>query len=194
MDPLQEIDIADALPAMSEPDAPSAAAGAGTANGLFGKVYKQLKSMAHRELGRSSERTLDTTSLVHELYVRVCAGRDIEFPGAAQFFSYAARAMRHILIDRACRRIRPKVGGAAIQVELTHASVASVAVDPMVALQLDAALTALESSDARAAQVVELHYFAGLGFDQVAELVGVSRRTVDRDWRYARAFLVAQIA
>ena len=176
------------------PNAPQSENRGGKANGLFGAVYKQLKSMAHRELGRSSERTLNTTGLVHELYVRVCASRDIEFPGAAQFFSYAARAMRHILIDRACRRVRPKSGGAAVHVELTHASVAAVSVDPMSALQLDAALTALSCSDARAAQVVELHYFAGLDFDQVAELVGVSRRTIDRDWRYARAFLLAQIA
>jgi RNA polymerase sigma factor (TIGR02999 family) len=184
-------------PSFLEHGAPHSSVGAnhaGKATGLFSGVYKQLKSMARRELGRSGDRTLNTTGLVHELYVRVCAHRDIEFPGAAQFFSYAGRAMRHILIDRACRRIRPKCGGAAVHVDLTHASVATVAVDHMAALQLDAALSALECRDARAAQVVELHYFAGLDFDQVATLVGVSRRTIDRDWRYARAFLRAQIA
>ena len=184
-------------PSLPEDGAPQASDGAnrpGKANGMFSGVYKQLKTMAHRELGRSGGRTLDTTGLVHELYVRVCARRDIEFPGAAQFFSYAGRAMRHILIDRAYRRRRPKSGGTAAHVDLTHASVASVAVDPMAALQLDAALSALECRDARAAQVVELHYFAGLDFDQVASLVGVSRRTIDRDWRYARAFLRTQIA
>lgn len=188
---------AETVPSFLEDAVLHASAGAdraGEANGLFGNVYKQLKTMAHRELRRTNERTLNTTGLVHELYVRVCANRTIDFPGAAQFFSYAGRAMRHILIDRACRRIRPKCGGKAAHIDLTHGSVADVAIDPAVALQLDAALTALESRDARAAQVVELHYFAGLDFDQVADLVGVSRRTIARDWRYARAFLRAQVA
>jgi RNA polymerase sigma factor (TIGR02999 family) len=174
-----------------ESEMPSAPAG--KADALFGKVYAQLKTMARRELGRSSDHTLDTTALVHELYVKICTGRDIEFAEAAQFFSYSARAMRHILLDRAYRRVRVKVGGDMTHVDLSDPHVDQAAMNPHLALQLDAALTALEAADARAARVVELHYFAGLGFDQVAELVGVSRRTVDRDWRYARAFLFAQV-
>lgn len=187
----------EAFSAVSADDAAECPAGgsvsAGTADALFGRVYAQLKSMAHRELGRASDQTLQTTGLVHELYLKLCAGRELEFAGAGQFFSYAARAMRHILLDRAYHRMRVKVGGNATHVDLTDPCVEQAAVRPQLALQLDAALNALEAADTRAARVVELHYFAGLGFDQVAQLVGISRRTVDRDWRFARAFLVAQV-
>ena len=190
-----EMDAFPATDAAVETAAPRAASTpqAGTADALFGKVYAQLKAMAHRELGRAADQTLQTTALVHELYVKLCAGRELEFAGAGQFFSYAARAMRHILLDRAYHRMRIKVGGDATRVDLSDPGVEQVAVRPQLALQLDAALDALEATDARAARVVELHYFAGLGFDQVAQLVGISRRTVDRDWRFARAFLVAQV-
>jgi RNA polymerase sigma factor (TIGR02999 family) len=175
-------------PAPAPPRAPG-----GTADAMFGKVYTQLKQMARRELGRSPEHTLQTTALVHELYLKLCSGRELEFAGAGQFFSYAARAMRHILLDRAYRRVRVKVGGDAVHVDLDDPGVGRAATSPQLALQLDAALTALEAADARAARVVELHYFGGLDLDRVADLIGVSRRTVDRDWRFARAYLVAQV-
>ena len=164
------------------------------ANARFSEMYPQLKSIAHRELKRSSGHTLDTVGLVHELYVKICAGRDLEFAEAAQFFSYSARAMRHILLDRAQHRMRMKAGGSETHVELSDPAVDSAVQSPLLALQLDAALTALEKEDARAAQVVELHYFVGLPLDRVGELLGIARRTVDRDWRYARAFLHAALA
>jgi RNA polymerase sigma factor (TIGR02999 family) len=163
------------------------------AENMFVRVYVQLKSMARRELGRGDGHTLHTTALVHELYLRLCDGRELEFAGPGQFFVYAARAMRHILLDRAYKRLRLKAGGDAAHVDLSDPAVDHVAIDAGVALQLDAALTALEATDARAARVVELHYFAGLDLDQVAGIVGVSRRTIDREWRYARAFLLAHV-
>ena len=191
-----EAPLPQALPQQPTPSTPHLravpSAPVNTARSLFNVVYPQLKSMAHRELNRVGAATLDTTALVHELFLKLCGGRTLEFAEPAQFFAYAARAMRHILLDRAYRRIRVKVGGDATHVELDDA-VDAVGTNPQLALQLDAALTRLEGVDARAARVVELHYFAGLGLDQVAELVGISRRTVDRDWRFARAFLMEQV-
>jgi RNA polymerase sigma factor (TIGR02999 family) len=163
------------------------------ADALFGAVYQRLKSMAHRELGRLPPgATIDTTALVHELYVKVSSGHELSFEAPAQFFGYAARAMRHILVDRARHRMRLRAGGDQVRVELTDPLPGNEA-DPVQALALDAALDALALEDRRAARVVELHYFAGLTLERVAELVGVTRRTIDRDWRYARAFLLAHL-
>ena len=168
-------------------------AAAGTAGALIAGAYAQLQAIARRELGRRAHDSLDASALVHELYLKLGARADLEFAGARQFFAYALRAMRHILLDRAYQRARLKAGGEATHVELSDPGIDRAAVDSQLALHLDGALTALEATDARAARVVELHYFAGLGLDDVAAIVGVSRRTVDRDWRFARAFLMAQV-
>ena len=151
--------------------------------------------MAGRQRARNgAPLTLGTTELVHELYVRMGNGNEKYFSDPMQFFAYAARAMRHILIDAARSRIQLKAGGDQLRVPMTDPAVGAVEIDPMHAVMLDAALCALEADDPRAAQVMELHYFAGLPVERVAEVLGVARRTVDRDWRYARAFLAAQIA
>ncbi|MEO8672882.1 MAG: ECF-type sigma factor [Tahibacter sp.] len=164
-----------------------------SADTLFDIVYDRLKAMAGRQRARGgSPATLGTTELVHELYLRM--GSEKRFGDPAQFFAYAARAMRHILIDTATRKLQIKAGGDQRRVEMSDPLVGVVEIDPALALQLDAGLRALESDDARAAQVVELHYFAGLSMDQVAEILGTSRRTVDRDWQYARAFLALHAA
>jgi RNA polymerase sigma factor (TIGR02999 family) len=155
----------------------------------FIDLYGRLKAMASRQrLRGGAPKTLCTTELVHEAYLRM-GESDNRFEKEAQFFAYAARAMRHILADAARRRVQPKRGGDQARLELSDPVVESVHVDPQLALQVDDALTALEQKDPRAALVVELHYFAGLDLQQVSETLGVGRRTVDRDWRYARAFL-----
>ena len=164
-----------------------------SADALFRSVYMQLKTMAHRKLSGVRDDTINTTALVHELYLRLCTGRELEFIEPSQFFVYAGRAMRHILIDRARRRISLKVGAGAVHAPLTDTNLDRAAVSPHHALQLDAALNALEATDPRAARVVELHYFVGLSLARVAEILGVVRRTIDRDWRYARSFLIAQV-
>jgi RNA polymerase sigma factor (TIGR02999 family) len=159
---------------------------------MFIEVYRRLKAMASRQRSRGgAPRTLCTTELVHELYLRM-GESDNQYEQPAQFFAYAARAMRHILADAARHRTRPKRGGDQLRVTLNDPSVDALEVDPQLALELDQALIALEREDPRAAQVVELHYFAGLDLQRVADLLGVVRRTVDRDWRYARAFLAAR--
>ncbi len=160
----------------------------------FADSYERLKSMAHRELGRHRSGTINTTELVHELYLRL--GDELNFGTPDQFFAYAARSLRHILVDRARHRLSLRAGGDRPAVSLSEVSpteAGAVAVDPELALMLDRALDELAAANPRAAQVVELHYFAGLGLEQVAHLLGVVRRTVDRDWRLARAYLLSRV-
>ncbi|MGA9334237.1 MAG: ECF-type sigma factor [Rudaea sp.] len=163
-----------------------------SADALFDAVYARLKAMAGRQLAQRGHGTLDTTALVHELYLRVSAQRELQFSHPAQFFAYAARAMRHYLADRARDRLRQRAGGDWIRTTLSDDGPIALASAEQ-ALALDAALEQLGRTDPRAAQVVELRYFAGLSLEQVAETLGLARRTIDRDWRFARAFLHDQL-
>jgi RNA polymerase sigma factor (TIGR02999 family) len=179
------------------PDPPPRPTSEQPADELFSEVYARLKAMAARQRERNGRPgTLGTTELVHELYLRMGSGESKRFAEPEQFFAYAARAMRHILVDAARHRMQLKAGGDQRRVSMTDPiveAVGAVELDPAQAIMLDAALQALEADDPRAARVVELHYFAGLSLEQVAGLLGVVRRTIDRDWRYARAFLLAQV-
>lgn len=161
---------------------------------LFAGMYGRLKAVAGRQrAGAGSPATYSTTEIVHELYLRMCTERSLSFERELEFFSYAARAMRHFLVDLARKRLSLKDGGDLRRVEMSDPMVGSVSIDPGVALELDAALRVLETESARAARVVELHYFAGLPLDRVAAVLGSSPRTVDRDWQFARAFLATQM-
>ena len=172
---------------MSSGSGDSSAAAAG--DPIFVELYDRLKAIASSQRKRGgAHKTFCTTELVHEAYLRM-GKLDNRFETEAEFFAYAARTMRHILTDAARRRMQIKRGGGMARLELNDPMVDSVHIDPELALQLDDALTALERDDQRAARVVELHYFAGLDLQQVSDALGVARRTIDRDWRYARAFL-----
>lgn len=166
-----------------------------TADALFTEVYERLKAMASRRLaGGRRDGMLDTTELVHELYLRIGDRPELRFEHPAQFFDYAARAMRHLLINRARDRLRLRAGGQWKRVTLDDRDT-QLAIDTAEqALALDASLEALAQQDARAAKVVELRYFAGLSLEQVAETLGLARRTIDRDWRFARAFIKAHMS
>lgn len=165
-----------------------------SATAMFDAVYTRLKAMAGRQLARDrADHTLNTTALVHEMYLRVCSSRELEFADPAQFFAYAARAMRHLLADRARDRLRQCAGGDWVRITLTGAENQVVLESAEQALALEAALDRLERTDARAARVVELRYFAGMTQEQVADALHLNRRTVDRDWRFARAFLNEQL-
>lgn len=161
---------------------------------MFAEVYDRLKAMASRRRAGDAPVSLNTTELVHEAYLRMSSAKPLAFAAPAQFFAYAARAMRHILVDAARERAQLKAGGGQLRLSLTDPAVGAVGIDPLLALELDAGLTALAKHDERATRVLELHYFAGLPIEQVAELVGVSARTAHRDWRFARAFLAARAA
>lgn len=163
------------------------------ADALFELFYQRLKAMAGRRLAGSRD-TLDTTALVHELYLRVTRNRELAFDQPAQFFAYAARAMRHLLGDRARDRLRKKAGGDWVQITLTGDDGAGIAVESAErALAIEEALGRLEQIDPRAARVVELRWFTGIEAEKIATLLGVTRRTVDRDWRFACAFLQAAL-
>jgi RNA polymerase sigma factor (TIGR02999 family) len=164
-----------------------------SADTLFSEVYDRLKAMASRRLAGQGVNTLDTTALVHELYLRMGRNPALGFAEHAQFFAYAARAMRHLLLDRARDRVRRSDGNRWVPTTLDVDDARLVAESAEEALAMEAALVRLEADDARAAQVVELRYFAGLSLEQTADVLGMARSTVDRDWRYARAFLHAEL-
>lgn len=181
-------DDVDARDTGQAPDARGASMSA-TVDPVFIELYDRLKVLASRQRARNGNpATLCTTELVHEMYIRL-GESDFECRRPEEFYSYVARAMRFILTDAARRRRQPKRGGDLARLELSDPAVDSVYVDPDLALQLDEALTALQRTDERAARVVELHFFAGLDLSAIADSIGIARRTVDRDWRFARAFL-----
>lgn len=155
---------------------------------LFAAVYERLKALASRQRARAGSATLNTTALVHELYLKLNSSRELSFEDPAQFFDYASQAMRHILVDRARERMSLKRGGDAI---MESGDAAAQIADGTAerTLELDDALRRLESEDVRAAHLVALHYFAGLSLPEIAAMTGVATRTLNRDWRFARAFL-----
>lgn len=162
---------------------------------LVESLYQQLRVLARNERRRSgSPDTLHTTALVNQLYLKLADADRLRFGEPRQFFAYAAQAMRHILIDRARLQLRLKGEDPRLRVALTDPDVEAFAIDPAQALELDGALDALQGREPRAAEVVDLHYFAGLSLDQVAALLGVAPRTVARDWRFAAAFLKARLS
>ena len=161
---------------------------------LVAQLDEELRVIARSERRRAdAPDTLHTTALVNEVYVKLATADSLRFGEPRQFFAYAAQAMRYILLDRAKLQLRLKREDSRLRVSLTDPDVDSVAVDPHDAVILDSALTELSKQDPRAAHVVELHFFAGLGLQQIADLLDVHRRTIDRDWRFASAFLKAQL-
>jgi RNA polymerase sigma factor (TIGR02999 family) len=162
---------------------------------LVDQLYQQLRVLARSERRRGgTPDTLHTTALVSELYLKLADAERLRFGEAKQFFSYAAQAMRHILLDRAKLQMRLKRADTSLRIALTDPDVEGLTIDPAQALELDAALDKLLAQDQRAAEVVDLHFFAGLGLQQVAELLDIAPRTAARDWRFASAFLKARLS
>jgi len=159
----------------------------GAMDRLFEVVYDDLKRRAHAQLSGSSP-TLDTTALVHEAYLKLSGTAEPDWADGQHFFRVAARAMRHIVIDRARAHLTSKRGAGQVPLDLDRIQVgADSAADQMVAL--DDALSRLAKQNPRLAEVVELRFFGGLSVEETANSLDVSERTVKRDWRLARAFL-----
>lgn len=168
---------------------------AGALGDAFARVYGELKRMAHRHLAGSPAPTLNTTGLVHEAWLKLSRADIGPVNDRHHFFALAARAMRQILVDHARLRIAEKRGGAAMQVvELGEAAgIASAAMTPEDLLRFDDALTALGADQPRIAELIELRFFAGVPIEDIARMQSVSERTLNRDWRRARAQLYAAL-
>jgi RNA polymerase sigma factor (TIGR02999 family) len=164
------------------------------ASRLMTLVYDELRAMARRQLrGRRPGQTLTTTALVHEVYLKLVDQVGVAWQDRSHFFSVAALAMRHILVDSARRRVAKKRGGEEIRVTLDELRLSGGEPDAearaVEVLAIDRALTSLSALNERLSQLVELRFFAGLTEEETAEAMGTSERTVRRDWRKARAFL-----
>jgi RNA polymerase sigma factor (TIGR02999 family) len=160
---------------------------------LFTAVYSQLKSLARRELRQGGATpTLGATALVHELYLKLVDQTQSSFTDRAHFFAVAAKAMRQITIDHARRKKALKRGSGQAAAELTGSqAISTTELDDVIAV--DTALTRLAAMSPRLVRVVELCFFAGLTVEEAAEALGTSPATVKRDWRKARAYLVASL-
>jgi RNA polymerase sigma-70 factor (ECF subfamily) len=157
-------------------------------------VYGELRRMAGRALRRDrSDLTLQPTVLVHELYQRLIDQRRVKWRDRSHFYAVAASLMRRIVVDHARRRKALRRGGTSPRVSLDGASEALVAQPEVDVIALDDALQELGRLSDVQARIVELRFFAGLSGDETAEALGISRRTVTRDWAVARAWLYRRL-
>jgi RNA polymerase sigma factor (TIGR02999 family) len=158
-------------------------------------LYDQLKKLAaHRLAQEKPGQTLQATALVHEAYVRLVAGQESQhWNGRGHFFAAAAEAMRRILVEQARRKNRVRHGGQLRRVDFDSELQISEEEGDDDLLALDEAVQRLAGEDPQAAEVVKLRYFAGLSIEETASALGISVRTVNRHWTYARAWLFRQL-
>lgn len=160
---------------------------------LFATLYPELRRMAHARLrGNLRSGLLDTTALVHESYEKLAARAD-GFADRSHFLAYASRVMRSVLVDLAREQMADKRGGDAVHVTLTTALGSALADERPEVLRVHEALEELAAIDPRLAQIVELRYFGGLENSEIAGVLDVSLRTVERGWEKARLFLFASL-
>jgi len=161
---------------------------------VFDAAYGELRAMArHQMIGERADHTLRPTALVNEVYLRLVDDARLGWESRAHFFGIAARAMRQVLIDHARRRKSAKRGGGWERVSLDIGELLSRD-HGVSAVEVTEALDRLRSLDERTASVVELRVFAGLSGAEIAALLGVSRKTVVSDWRFARMWLCSELA
>ncbi len=160
---------------------------------LWSAIYEELRELAHRQMAHEAPgRTLQPTALVNEAYMRLFGKQSASFDNRRHFFAAAAEAMRRIRIDEARKRMRRKRSGQ--QREPLDDAAVAFDQDPVEVLAVDEALSGLRKIDSRKADVVNLRYFAGLTVDETASALGVSPRTVDMEWRTARAWLHRELS
>jgi RNA polymerase sigma factor (TIGR02999 family) len=161
---------------------------------LFSLLYRELHQLAHARLTRDrGSPQLDTTSLVHESYLRCLKARALDVVDRSHFLAYAAKVMRSIVIDVARQRQAERHGGEAAHLTLDTDLAESVHVSAAELISIDDALRDLARIDERLVRVVEMRFFAGLTEQEVAEVLGVTERTVRRDWEKARLLLRAAL-
>jgi RNA polymerase sigma factor (TIGR02999 family) len=163
-------------------------------NQLIELVYDELHRIASREMRREhGERTLQTTAVVHESYLRICRSEPINWKDRAHFYAVAAQQLRRVLVDHARRLHSEKRGGGVLKVSLVESDGAAVDIDERL-LAVDEALARLESLDPRAAKAVELRFFGGLSEAEAAEALHISIATLKRDWDFAKTWLTGQLS
>lgn len=165
----------------------------GALDRLTPRVYDELRKIAgHFMQGERPGRTVQTTALVHEAYLKLIDITNVDWQHRAHFFAIAAQIMRRILLDQARHRVAAKRGGAAPRVNLDQVPDTGFG-RARELIALDDALNALAQVDPRKAQVIELRFFGGLSVEETSEVLKVSPDTVMRDWRLARAWLLAEL-
>jgi RNA polymerase sigma factor (TIGR02999 family) len=166
---------------------------AGAADKLLPLVYEELRLLATQKMKQESPgQTLQATALVHEAYIRLVHSEARDWNSQTHFFAAAAEAMRHILIDNTRRKQRGKHGGDKQKISLDDAN-PTIEGPSTDIIALSEAIDRLAEEDPKAAELVKLRYFAGLTLEQAGGILGVSRRTADRYWSYARAWLYHEI-
>lgn len=156
-------------------------------------MYAELRQLAHQRLRREpANRSVNTTGLVHDAYLRLVGVQQPQFRDRAHFLAMASRVMRRLLVDQARARRAAKRGGGAVAAELDDGLYVSDSQAEALA-DLDEALKRLEAVDPRQGQIVEQRYFGGLSLEETAEAMGVSLATVKRELRFAHAWLAAEL-
>ena len=163
---------------------------------LFPLVYDELRRLAQWQMGNDAGQTLQPTALVHEAYLRLIDQARTDWRGRTHFIGFASKVMRNLLVDQARRRASAKRGGDRHKVTLVDdvSPSANRDLDTDGLLALNTALEKLAEEDERSATIVELRYFGGLKVDEVAEVLGVSKRTVEGHWTHARAWLARELS
>ena len=157
-------------------------------------VYEELRRQAARYLKRERPgHTLQTTALIHEAYIRLIDQKNVHWQNRAHFYAISAKLMRRILVDHARSRQAAKRGGSDIKLPLEEAMIASEGREVDL-VALDEALERLAAIDPQQSRVVELKFFSGMSVEETAEVLGVSTRTVKRDWNVAKAWLRREIS
>jgi RNA polymerase sigma factor (TIGR02999 family) len=161
---------------------------------LFAAVYQELRNLAAKFFRREpKENTLQPTALVHEAYVKLVDQKDVDWQGRTHFFAVAAQAMRRVLVDHARQRGAAKRGGRKKRVSLAEDLMAGLQSDAAL-LAVDEALSKLAQLDPRQAQMVELRFFGGLSVTEAADALGMSKRSAEREWTMARAWLRRELS
>jgi RNA polymerase sigma factor (TIGR02999 family) len=160
---------------------------------LLPLVYEELRKLAASRMAQeSSGHTLQATALVHEAWVRLTGGAGRQWANRAHFFAAASEAMRRVLIENARRKARVKHGGSLMRTELEPLDLAAPSTDEMVLL-VNEALERFKAEDSEKEKIVVMKFFGGLTNQEVAESLGVTERTVERQWAYAKAWLYREI-
>jgi RNA polymerase sigma factor (TIGR02999 family) len=162
-------------------------------DGLFSLLYDELRRIAHRQLGaQAGDRTLNTTALIHEAYLRMVDQTQVDWNDRPRFFAYAARTMRAIIVDYARRRCAGKRGGRLPHISFEDSDL-PVETQAEVIVAVDEALTRLAELSDRLSRIVECRFFGGMSMDETAAALSISDRTVRRDWIKAKAWLYGEL-